>query len=491
MARALVRTNGYMQRTVFSDSEGHFQIEGLPAGRVNLTAQKPGYVNQQDSSAYSPAWVEVGANTGAVSLKLVPQSAIYGRVTDASGQPLEHVPLRLNSRNVREGHKHWESRGMTESDEDGHFRFANLMPGTYYLAAGPSYVETRLLPAGEKPKAGFPSVYYPGVSDLASASPIQLTAGQQSQADFSLSAVPVYQLAGSVVGNFGEQGVGFQVLNQSGDEISLPATFNMANRTFMVESVPPGSYILKAVSYAGTQALRAEMHLNVASSQDNLRLVLAPAISIPVIVRMESRGSSSPSAPSWSQGRPPVSVRLIPNDATSQESYSTFEQRGSGQDVMVLQNVDAGIYTADVMPQPPWYVQSASYAQANLLTDDISVTAAGQSYPMEIVLRDDSATLSGTVKNSEGPESRTTVVVVPQSASKLSPRVVQGVANDFSVPGLAPGEYMVYAFDRVDGMEYSNADVLQPYSSQAAHVSLSANQQVHIVLDQIHVGKGD
>ena len=47
------------------------------------------------------------------------------------------MPLRLTSRVIHEGRKRWEPRGMAETDEDGHYRFACLMPGTYYLAAGP------------------------------------------------------------------------------------------------------------------------------------------------------------------------------------------------------------------------------------------------------------------------------------------------------------------------------------------------------------------
>src|SRR5664279_1276626 len=123
-----------VQHSVFSDSEGHFQMDGLPAGRVTMTAQKPGFFNEQDTSGSSQGWIDIGANTGALTVKLIPQSAISGRVVDAAGQPIEHIPLRLTSRTLREGRKHWESRGMTESDEDGHFRFPNLMPGTYYLA---------------------------------------------------------------------------------------------------------------------------------------------------------------------------------------------------------------------------------------------------------------------------------------------------------------------------------------------------------------------
>ena len=34
IARAMVRTNGPVQRTGFSDGEGHFQFDGLPAGQV-------------------------------------------------------------------------------------------------------------------------------------------------------------------------------------------------------------------------------------------------------------------------------------------------------------------------------------------------------------------------------------------------------------------------------------------------------------------------
>jgi len=41
IGRALVRVNGFPQRTSFSDSEGHFEIDGLAAGHVNITVQKP------------------------------------------------------------------------------------------------------------------------------------------------------------------------------------------------------------------------------------------------------------------------------------------------------------------------------------------------------------------------------------------------------------------------------------------------------------------
>jgi Carboxypeptidase regulatory-like domain len=493
IGHALVRIAGSSQRTVFSDGEGHFQFEGLTAGRVIVTAQKPGYFSQQEFRGSANKLVSVGPSTGSVVVKLTPQSAISGRVTDATGQPIEHVPVRLTAKAVRDGRKHWEARGQQRTDEDGRYRFANLMPGTYYLAAGPARDETRILPGAEKPKTGYPSMYYAGVPDLASASALQLAAGQHAQADFSMTAGPVYHVSGSVTGHPPQQGVGFQFLSQSGDDLSLPIRFNMEAGRFDVDSVPAGNYVVKAFSQAGPdQPLRGELHLNVVASVENLHLVLGPAISIPVVVRMESRASSNQGTGAEGIQAAPIAVRLISSDPATAESYSTAVRGSSGASSVVLQNVEPGKYSVDLIPHGAGYVQSAQYGQTNLLNDDLTIASAGQSYAMEIVLRDDGATLTGTVKSPDGTAAQATVVAVPEPASKVAAKVAYSFAqNGFTFSGLAPGEYLVYAFDYAEGIEYSNPDVLQTYASQATHVTLAANQKTQVALDLIRTGDGD
>jgi len=493
VGRALVRIAGSSQRTVFTDGEGHFQFEGLPAGRVIVTAQKPGYFSRQEFRGSANKLVNVGPTTDSVVVKLTPQSTISGRVTDATGQPIEHVPVHLTAKAVRDGRKHWEARGQQQTDEDGRYRFANLMPGTYYLAAGPGSDETRILPGAEKPKTGYPSMYYPGVPDLASASPLQLAAGQHAEADFSMTTGPVYHVSGSVTGYAPQQGVGFQLLSPSGDDLSLPIKFNMETGRFDVDSVPPGSYVVKAFSQAGPdQPLRGEAHLNVVANVENLHLVLGQAISIPVSVRMESRASSSQGAAAEGIQAAPVAVRLISSDPTTAESYSTAVRGSPGANSVVLQNVEPGKYSVDLIPHGAWYVQSAQYGQTNLLHDDLAIASAGQTYPIEIVLRDDGATVTGTVKSPDGTGTQATVVAVPEPASKVAAKVAYSFAqNGFTFSGLAPGEYLIYAFDYAEGIEYSNPDVLQTYASQAAHVTLSPNQKTQVALDLIRTGDGD
>jgi hypothetical protein len=125
-----------------------------------------------------------------------------------------------------------------------------------------------------------------------------------------------------------------------------------------------------------------------------------------------------------------------------------------------------------------------------MLADDITV-GSGQSSTMDVVLRDDSASLAATVKSSNGIPAQATVVVVPQPQGKASPHLVQGSAGELNLPALAPGDYLVFAFDRAASVEYDDPDALAAYAAQAARVTLSPSQQAQVSLDLIPVGKGD
>jgi len=94
------------------------------------------------------------------------------------------------------------------------------------------------------------------------------------------------------------------------------------------------------------------------------------------------------------------------------------------------------------------------------------------------------------VKSADSTPPHATVVVVPQPISRLEPHMSRGVTDSFNVAGLAPGEYLVFAFDQAEGLELNDQDVIDTYASQAAHVTLTPNQKAQVQLDLIHVGKG-
>src|SRR5215471_578598 len=47
VSRALVQIYSVQHRTTFTDENGRFQIDGVPRGSYAVTAQKPGYFNEQ------------------------------------------------------------------------------------------------------------------------------------------------------------------------------------------------------------------------------------------------------------------------------------------------------------------------------------------------------------------------------------------------------------------------------------------------------------
>lgn len=503
--RALVQLQAMPARSSFTDGDGHFEIDGLIAGRFAISAQKPGYYdNPSAPRATSSIPVTAGPGSEPVVLKLSPYGVIYGRVINVDGEALEHIPVRLTSAMVRNGRKRWEEAGSRESDENGNFRFPNLQPGAYYLAAGPSADEAEALQFANgkgnstgKAATGYPSVYYPNAPDLSSASTIVLAPGQQLQAEFSLPRVPVYKITGSVAGYAPEQGVGLQLTTTSGDVLATPLRFQQLTGTFEVDLVPPGSYVIKAFAQEQGRSLQGSVPVTVATNVNNVRLTLEPVVWIPITVRKESRNSPSASQESsslrnrFSGIEIPVSVHLVPvgQFINTGNVYSTLRVTGNER-LQVLDNVSPGRYEVEFLPQGNWYVQSADYEGTNLLTDEMTVRAGAISPPIQVLLRDDGASLEGTVSEGDKAGRGGTVVILPQRGSVRRPTFagIYGEGN-FRQDGLPPGEYLVFAAPNATGIEYDNSDALEPYLSQATHVTLSAGQSAKVTLNLVKAGE--
>lgn len=499
--KALVQINAQQRRATFTDGDGRFAFESVPAGVVSFIAQKPGYFGEQEMRGRNSPQVEVGPKTDPVVLKLTPEGVIAGKVTTTNGVPLEHVSVTLNFANLYEGRRHWELKGNTITDEDGRFRFASLQPGTYYVGTAPYTPLTEsLFYDGQPPKTGYPGVYYPGVPELASASPIQLNAGQQAEANFSLTEAPVYNIAGTITGYTPHQGVAVQVFDQSGVQVPLGVQFSPDNGRFDVRALPAGTYVLKAFSATGpNQPIRAETKLTVQSNIYNLQLVLNPALSIPVSVHTEPTVSANKNPGAYvgiANPGAPLSLRLLAQQPGTGDSFANLEGP-PGHQSLILRNIDTGKYSVEAMPQGSWYVQSAEYGQTNLLTDDLVLTAGAPALPIEVVLRNDGASLAGTVSARDGADASATVVALAERTPNASPKIAyyspprdqstQDTAA-FTMDSLAPGDYLVLAFDHADRVEYANPEVLQNYLSRATHVTLVAGQQAKVTLDLIRTG---
>ena len=496
--RALVTLQSSPQRSAFTDSNGSFSIEGVPAGRYPVHAQKPGYFGSQESGAVrSAVMIDAGPNSDSVTLKLAAENIIFGRLTDPNGQPIESLGVRLTSRTLRNGVWHMESRSSAPTDEDGMYRFPNLQPGTYYVSAGPD-VQRReeLFSDPETPRTGWPGVYFPQAPDLASAAPIQVKSGQKMEADMVMSRVPLHVVAGMITGFVPDTGVSLQVQNSSGDFVNAEVRLHHDTGAFEIR-LPAGNYRLKAFSQAGGQQMGADARITVEKDLTQLQLPLQPAVSMPIHVHMEDRSQDTAQS-ARSRGfvsardannSPPVSVHLVSTEMGGSDAYS-MNGGAQGNRTLSLRAVEPGHYKADVSAYGGWYVESAQCGNTNLLSDDL-VVSAGNSCTIELSLRNDGGTLSAKVNSSTAASGMG--LLVP-ARGRGAPRPLPFFASDGSkvghigASGIAPGEYLLYAFDSAEGVEYANPEILRSYASQATPVTISPGQTAEVTTQIIETG---
>jgi hypothetical protein len=499
-----VQIYALQRRTTFSDENGRFQFEGIPGGSYAVSAQKPGYFNEQELSRSGAHPANAGPDSTPVVVKLTPEAIISGKVTTTSGMPLEHVPLNLSYIDIREGRRHWETKGSVVTDEDGQFRFASLRPGLYYLSAGPyKPIAESILGDDERVTRGYQELYYPAATDLTSASPIQLRGGQQTEADFALTEVPVYAVSGTVSGYGANQGVSLQIFDQSGVSVAESYQFSQENGRFDIRSLPAGNYVIRAFSaQPPNQQVQAEARFTLSAQLHNLHLALAPAPHIPVNIQMDARPQSAPSGSTGSRRivgvgsatavqEPPVSIRLLGAAPNLGESFASLGDPQNSSSLS-LRNVAPGRYSAILEGREGWYVASAEYGSTNLLTDDLVIAPGAPPLSLNVVLRNDSASLTGTMNVPTKFEGQVNIIAIPESLPKASPAITvwfpprdNNEQSTFVFDGLAPGDYLLYAFDHIDGLEYSNRDSLQNYASRAVRVTLSPGQRSKVTLDLI------
>lgn len=478
--RALVRLNIHGERLAFSDSSGHFEFDGLPAGRAFAVVQKPGYFSEQELLHHPTSLqsVTIGPDSPSLTLKLLPQSVVSGHIKSDNGDPIEGTQVRVIASRIVEGRKRWQMVSGVTTNEDGEFRIANLQPGVYYLEAEPGGYRRQM----KTHKEGYAPEFYPGTSDMTSATPLELSGGQQAEIDLALHSVMEYKVSGTLVGYPPSSGMQIMFTDSLGNQLSSLRRFNPVTGEFEAD-VPAGAYTLEAVAWMhdGSQ-LRGDLPLNVRRDLAGIVLTLHGSQPTPIVVKAEGAAHDQ----ELSQA---VQIHLVRDgDAIVNPDYWSFWRSGNPKPVFVFPNVPPGRYSVEVRSNTSaWYVQSAQCGSTDLLSEQLTVTAGAEIPPIEVVLRNDGATLRVHVNTPESQRS-VSVLIIPEHGPPTNTRIVStGSDGSFFINNLAPGAYAVLALESVEGLEYANPDVMQAYSSQAAHVTLESGGQAQVSVELMHV----
>ena len=486
LSRVLVEIMGNSQRTALTDQDGRFQFEGMTAGQQVIVARKPGFYGSRNELRRNGSYltVDLGPQTGPITIKMVPESIISGHVENADGDPLENALVRILTPFMKQGRRQWMPQSQAVTDEDGNFRVAGLFSRFQ--------VEVQANRARGASKEGYPAVvYYPGVYDMSSAMSLQLAHGQQIDLQFQVKRESVFKLSGSISGQGAAEDVNVRIRTRSGEDVFLMRSTSRQPGAFEIAGIPAGAYVIEGRTRRNgnnnSPVLYGELPVTVTGNMTGLHLAVRPILPVAISVRAEStlppaEGQTDAAAIARS-----VRVQFHSTDSAFRDNQSSYDTRDD-RPVMEVRDLFPGSYAVEINSWGRWYVQSARSGSVNLLHDLLVVPRNAGVEPIELVLRDDGGTVTGTVR-ADKPEF-SAVLVAPEFAPMQPPRIVTtDRSGHFSVESLAPGNYRVFAFDSLEQVEYSNPQALRQYDFKAVRVSVVPGGSADLSLELIQAGE--
>src|SRR5688572_7191319 len=360
-----------------TSENGEFVFPDVAAGRYRVFATRSGFApaefgQRRPGGTGQAIGLAPGERRAGLQIALTMGATVYGRVLDRNGQPLPFADVRVEKMEYKGGRAGLVSVQSTITNDLGEYRIFWITPGQYYIRASASNNQTfggtmLVNPAGAdtsgttsgsttRPTArvtrpvgleegeSFAPIYYPATPDIQNASLVELRAGMEFNASFTMIPVRTREVRGVVVDqNTGQpvQGalrVSFYPLDRYTRTGGTVLQFNPDNGAFQFSGVRSGSYEVSAI--AGDLSGRSVV--DVPERDVNVTVRVLPATRLSGRVRFE--GPPPAGFPADLSRVLEIVIRGTPAQLTSNTSATgEFE----------FQRVPVGNYQIGVQPFAP------------------------------------------------------------------------------------------------------------------------------------------
>src|SRR5579883_2476834 len=137
-------------RTVVTAPDGRFSFD-VPAGKYSLVADvremRQGYGLRTPNAGFGIAIIAgPDQKTDDLVFRWFPPAVLTGRILDSFGEPVERAQISMTRIAVLNGERHVYFYGNRYTDDRGEYRFAPILPGSYYVrvSATPWYASNTL-----------------------------------------------------------------------------------------------------------------------------------------------------------------------------------------------------------------------------------------------------------------------------------------------------------------------------------------------------------
>ena len=483
LARALVNLLPTEQhappQSVESDDSGNFRFASVTSGKWQLIAQAPGFVRQSfnEHGMFSSA-VAVGPELESENLvfRLRPDAVISGVITDEAGDPIREAEITLFRSGMEGGTRRTITQERTGTDDLGHYRFAHLPPGAYFIAVSaiPWYAQR----PGSDPAEGTPpsplDVTYPitlqdGTTDPDQATPLALKPGDHAVADVTLSAVPALHVRIAGAPHDLQQGFNTQLSERLFDGVSLPveSSSSEVGDSIELDGVPPGRFEMTLETQGQTPG-NSRQTINIAD--DSEITVAASSSFIPVSGAAQLDGALAPSGTSI----------ILRDSTTGNNEAAPVGDKGR---FVVDGGLAPGSYQVFVStPENVAEVQGVAASGAKVTGEHIEISG-GAPVQLAVVLTRHWARIDGVALRDGKPLAGVMVMLVPQDLEN-NPLLVRRDQSDsdgtFSLYRVLPGRYVVLALSKGWDMEWMKASEIKPYLAGGEVVQITGEGRVKI-----------
>jgi hypothetical protein len=530
------------QTVVATDRDGVFAFRNLAPGRYQIRAQRDGYFGTPPPGAVgtgvptivnTTATVVAGQPTPPVTITMLRGGIVSGRVRDPNGQPMSTSQVGAYQITYQNGRKVLQQINSKQSDDRGEYRLFWLPPGDYLIGTVPRRLGTQAPTAQDS----YARTFFPNIVDARQAQVVKIVEGAEiSGIDIGVRADAIGKISGkvvtSLVGPNGQPAIAsiFYLLSADTNGLADTGLTNFQNTSpnrqsgqFELRGILPGQYeLMSNVNDGNGRQVWGRTRVNVNGELNDVALSIQPGVEVKVRTTVDGalpaytmqtapqglRGATvsviNGVVTTGTQPTPPSPVptptyRVQLRSAEGIGITAPFENATNQDPVFdpatgttVFRSVVPGRYSINVQPLPPnGYVAEVRAAGS---ATDAGIDISGQTDEIQVLLKTDGKRIEGVVRDAlQQPAVAARVVLVPTSPSRRQNPLHYKIANTsatgtFTINGIAPGEYKLFAWENVPNTAWMNAEFLEPYEARGQAVSLGSNPTVNVELKLIPKG---